>query len=410
MEVQYLTTGVVAKRLGVSKGAVLRAVDRGELTPANYMPGGAARYLSTDVDLYMESLRKEPRKAPPRPRHRAASADHASELDDIAEILHAHPRRTAGHRGSVPRPHGEILPGSQPGDRDDGPACTSYYPDAISPVLALVADSVNAGAACLSRETADEWRVDHVFDRMGMSIRRGDPLPFDPTLVAHWRGGGRSTLVVEDVRADMRFAMLAHAQHVVGSCIGVPLSRPDGTLSGLLYVVYPLPRSIDRGDVALMGVAGSVLGALLETECLRIAERTELTELRASQAPLRLVFESVQDGVWQVDADGTTVMVNPRTAGMLGYTMQEMRGTSWSTYIDTPWEDPMTAGPAGIETAIPGQYDTRYRRKDGSVFRARVRHSALTDIHGDDAGALLLLTEVMPVARSAQRHDEMEHP
>src|SRR5579859_1383776 len=57
MRMHYLTSGQVARLLGVSKGTILRAVQRGELRAASRMPGGSLRFLVADVDAYSQRLR-----------------------------------------------------------------------------------------------------------------------------------------------------------------------------------------------------------------------------------------------------------------------------------------------------------------------------------------------------------------
>jgi len=55
-ETSYLTTGGVARRLGVSRNTVLRAAQRGEIRPAARTPGGYLRFDSTVVEAYAARL------------------------------------------------------------------------------------------------------------------------------------------------------------------------------------------------------------------------------------------------------------------------------------------------------------------------------------------------------------------
>ena len=48
----YLTTGAAARRLHLSTMTLLRALRRGEITPAVRTPGGYARFHGADVDRY----------------------------------------------------------------------------------------------------------------------------------------------------------------------------------------------------------------------------------------------------------------------------------------------------------------------------------------------------------------------
>ena len=52
----YMTSGEVAKRIGVSKQTLLRAVKRGEILPVRRTPGGYLRFHPADVERYLAYL------------------------------------------------------------------------------------------------------------------------------------------------------------------------------------------------------------------------------------------------------------------------------------------------------------------------------------------------------------------
>src|SRR5947209_7896542 len=51
-----LTTGEAAQRLGISRHTLLRAVERGEITPSLRTPGGYLRFLPDTVEVYAHRL------------------------------------------------------------------------------------------------------------------------------------------------------------------------------------------------------------------------------------------------------------------------------------------------------------------------------------------------------------------
>ncbi len=53
----YLTTGEAARRLGISKPTLRRAVQRGALCPAYRTPGGRVRFDPGVVETYARQLR-----------------------------------------------------------------------------------------------------------------------------------------------------------------------------------------------------------------------------------------------------------------------------------------------------------------------------------------------------------------
>jgi excisionase family DNA binding protein/PAS domain S-box-containing protein len=69
-----LTTGKVAQRLGISRHTLLRAVERGEITPSLRTPGGYLRFLPDTVEAYAHRL--SPLHAPGAPDAHAVYARH----------------------------------------------------------------------------------------------------------------------------------------------------------------------------------------------------------------------------------------------------------------------------------------------------------------------------------------------
>src|SRR5918912_241520 len=69
-----LTTGEVAQRLGISRHTLLRAVERGEITPSLRTPGGYLRFLPDTVEAYAHHL--SPSHAPHAPDAHAIHARH----------------------------------------------------------------------------------------------------------------------------------------------------------------------------------------------------------------------------------------------------------------------------------------------------------------------------------------------
>jgi len=56
VDVSLLTTGETAQRLGISRHTLLRAVERGEISPTLRTPGGYLRFLPATVEAYAHRL------------------------------------------------------------------------------------------------------------------------------------------------------------------------------------------------------------------------------------------------------------------------------------------------------------------------------------------------------------------
>jgi len=101
----YLSTGMAARRLGLSRHTVLRAIRDGALVPTHRTPGGYYRFMPSAVDAYARELaadrpRAVPRRAERAPwanegRRTAALSAHAADLvavvDPYGVICYASP-------------------------------------------------------------------------------------------------------------------------------------------------------------------------------------------------------------------------------------------------------------------------------------------------------------------------------
>jgi PAS domain-containing protein len=98
--------------------------------------------------------------------------------------------------------------------------------------------------------------------------------------------------------------------------------RKDGTLIDVAITAFPLFSGAGSGDGA----------ASIARD---ITERNQgVRALAESEARYREILDTMQDGVWRVDADHRTEYVNPRMASMLGYSREEMIGRELADFMD----------------------------------------------------------------------------
>ncbi len=86
-QVELIATAAVARRLGVSRNTILRAVQRGEIRPALRTPGGALRFRPRDVDAYAARLADQATVVPPTPDQEGSATAEKIELDVLHRML-----------------------------------------------------------------------------------------------------------------------------------------------------------------------------------------------------------------------------------------------------------------------------------------------------------------------------------
>ncbi|HUU83806.1 MAG TPA: PAS domain S-box protein [Phycisphaerae bacterium] len=136
-----------------------------------------------------------------------------------------------------------------------------------------------------------------------------------------------------------------------------------------------------------------------------ISERKQAEDaLRESEQRFRALVGQVADGILLHDLEGHIVEVNSRVCETLGYTHEELLGMTVADVDPT-----FVAGdhPKEHWTALPLRrvvsFETRHRRKDGSIFPVEVR-LCLVEMHG----RRLILASVRDISERKRAEEETE--
>jgi two-component system, cell cycle sensor histidine kinase and response regulator CckA len=140
-----------------------------------------------------------------------------------------------------------------------------------------------------------------------------------------------------------------------------------------------------------------------------VTERRQAEDaLRASEQRYRQIVETTSEGVWMVDEHDRTTFVNGRMAQMLGYTPEEMIGTS-------PADHRLEAGVPSVRDRLQScprgnvrLYETRFRRRDGGTLWASVSYDALPAVDGEYAGGLAMVSDITEHKRAAAEAERLE--
>jgi len=288
MDAGYLTTGQVARLMGVSKGTILRAVQREDLWAAWTMPGGGLRFDPADIETYAGRVASRKRLQPleavllQRP---SDSPARQSVIDDPGPTLQSPAKALAVQADQTVAAESAALSASAAG-RQLG------IEDQIADILALLADSLQVGLVCLARPVDGAWLVEQCHDRMGMALRSGAPLPFSEVYGQDLRSGLLSSLLVEDIHADARFAVPAAPPRLgVGAMTIVSFPQASGQFGAALCALHPYARSVPSGETALLRLAGRMVMHAREAARLRDAQQQATRLLAASEARFRAVCD-----------------------------------------------------------------------------------------------------------------------
>jgi|GEM_PF-1207483 len=140
---------------------------------------------------------------------------------------------------------------------------------------------------------------------------------------------------------------------------------------------------------------------------LLIRERTD--ELRTSEERSRLILNSVGDGLFGLDKDGTTTFVNPAAVGMLGFSEKELVGQPIHEKVHQAYPDgthfplekcPMhLSGRDGVARSVD---DEVFWRKDGSAVQVEYTTTPIRK-NGDIVGTVVSFHDIT-VRKEAQEY------
>jgi PAS domain S-box-containing protein len=148
------------------------------------------------------------------------------------------------------------------------------------------------------------------------------------------------------------------------------------------------------GTYCWLAAAGRLVGSETDSPLVLLISR-DVTKrkaaeqaLRESEENYRLLIQSLNEGIWAIDASGYTTFVNPRMAEMLGYDEEEMVGMHLFDFMDEEGKVLCRELLGRREEGVREDHDFEFLRKDGNRIYARVATSPITNPDGSYAGAL----------------------
>ncbi|MDD2733310.1 MAG: PAS domain S-box protein [Desulfuromonadaceae bacterium] len=182
----------------------------------------------------------------------------------------------------------------------------------------------------------------------------------------------------------------------------------------IVLVLRPFVRSIarltafskqlDEHKGAQISVAGQPLEIVELGESLNEAsikllstERQILKEqerLRRSEENYRRLLDTIQEGIWVIDADAVTTFVNPRMAEILGYTTDEMIGRHLYSFMDEQGKQRADDSIERRKQGIKEQHDFEFIRKNGERIYTRLETGPIFDESGQYAGSIAAVADI----------------
>jgi len=149
---------------------------------------------------------------------------------------------------------------------------------------------------------------------------------------------------------------------------------------------------------------------LRDTRVRRENRQNELALLE-SRERYRLIVETANEGIWQVDESDRTTFVNQKMAEMLGYTVDEMMGQTPYAFVDEELREAAEVLMQRAHQGISGQLQCKFRRKDGTELWTIFNGFPIVRDNGTRTGTIGLHVDITErkQAESALRESEEKY-
>ncbi|MEZ5511931.1 MAG: EAL domain-containing protein [Gammaproteobacteria bacterium] len=187
------------------------------------------------------------------------------------------------------------------------------------------------------------------------------------------------------------------------------LQRHMQGLTDYCNVEYRL--AADSGEQRYILMRGKVVEWLADGKPARlIATQSDITArrkmenaLRSSEEKYRRLFDLAQEGIWVIDADGKTTLVNTAMATMLGYRKEEMLGRPIYDFMDADASRVAQENLKRRAHGIEEQHDFEWLSRTGRKVYTTMQTAPIFDDNGVFVGAIAGIMDITERRRAEER-------
>jgi PAS domain S-box-containing protein len=122
--------------------------------------------------------------------------------------------------------------------------------------------------------------------------------------------------------------------------------------------------------------------------------------LRKSEKSYRDLVETATEGIWRIDENTTTLLVNQQMAEMLGYKVEEIEGKAMSEFVEPSARQTYDQHMERRRKGTKERYELPFIRKDGQEIHTLISATPAFDEMGDFKGSIAFVTDITERKRS----------
>lgn len=179
-----------------------------------------------------------------------------------------------------------------------------------------------------------------------------------------------------------------------------PVSKvlESGTIVGLANNTVLVSKSgkkyqISDSAAPIKGRDGNICGVVLVFSDVTEKYIVQYA-LNESEYKYRNLIEQLQEGIWHIDKNNTTVFVNSQLAQMLGYTVDEMIGRPLYSFMTEQSRKISSENVKRRKEGISVNREFEFIKKDGSTIYVLLEARPITDAHGNYNGTIAGLMDI----------------
>ncbi|MFX0035662.1 MAG: PAS domain S-box protein [Candidatus Hermodarchaeota archaeon] len=138
------------------------------------------------------------------------------------------------------------------------------------------------------------------------------------------------------------------------------------------------------------------------------AQKEAQQRLKESEEKYRNLVENAHEGVWAVDEKDVTIFVNPKLCEMIGYTRDEIMGTSLNNFLDDTNIELINSYRKRREKGLKDTYELEFIKKDGTILSTSINAAPIFNISGEFKGSFAFINDITNRKMAEQKLKESE--